>query len=114
MKINNFWTEIRCTGMGYADFGLKSAAQAWDMLILACENIKKTLLAVFGSIFGVFGVPLGSLLGVFGSILGVFGVPLGYLWGTFGSLWGYFGVTLAVLGPFGDNFRALWHHLGRI
>ena len=81
MKILSFGTKIRCTGIAYADFGPKSAAQASHMLLLACQNIEK------------------SLLGVFGSILGVFGVPLGSLWGTFGSLWGYFGVTLAVLGP---------------
>ena len=67
--------------MGYADFGLKSIAQAPHMLILACQNIEK------------------SFLGVFGSILGVFGVPLGCLGGTLGFLWGCFGVTLAVLGP---------------
>ena len=70
--------------MGYADFGLKSAAQAWDMLILACENIKKSLLAVFGRIFCVFGVPLDPSGVTWGSLRGTFGVTLAVR----GSLWG--------------------------
>ena len=84
-----FCTKIRCTGIAFADFGLKSDAQASHLLICASQLFDFSLLGVFGTILGAFWVPLGSLWGHFGSLLGHFGGP----WAPLGTTLEHFGIT---------------------